>query len=345
MFPSKMMPMELYQLRTFATVAELGSLTQAAERLHLSQPAASAQIKLLEQEFEFPLFERKSSGLVLTRAGAALFPDVQKLLASADRVSTHADSLSGRVIGPFRLAMVPTVFDKPLIQLGEMMNLIMERHPKLDIEVQNRNSLSIEALVASSELDAGLALGDKNIPNIRRIPLRRVRYRIVAPNNDWGASMRRASWSDLASARWISAPRGGSHHQMAVKLFRRRHCPPSRVIEANSELVIISLVMAGVGLGLMREDLALEAEKDEQIVVVEKGRPSTFLQVLYRVGRENDPAIRAILGVLRELCCNEELPDAPCISKSEPSEPVVKNVGLPQMPEPLPRFRGQPPVA
>jgi len=88
--PSKKPKMELYQLRTFAAVAELGSLTQAAERLHLSQPAASAQIKLLEEEFGLALFERKPSGLTLTRAGTELLPGIQTLLASAGQVLTHA---------------------------------------------------------------------------------------------------------------------------------------------------------------------------------------------------------------------------------------------------------------
>ena len=55
--------MELYQLRTFVVVADTGHLTQASERLHLSQPAVSAHIKALEQQLEIRLFERTATGM------------------------------------------------------------------------------------------------------------------------------------------------------------------------------------------------------------------------------------------------------------------------------------------
>ena len=72
--------MELYQLRTFLTVAELGNLTQAAVVLHLSQPAVTAQIKALEEELGLPLFERVDGGVTLTRAGSHLLDEARELL-------------------------------------------------------------------------------------------------------------------------------------------------------------------------------------------------------------------------------------------------------------------------
>src|SRR5271165_4705477 len=99
--------MDLRRLRIFATVAELGNLSQAARRLNLSQPAASAQVKSLEDEFGITLFERKPKGLRLTRSGASLLPEVQKMLAISDGVIAAARGLSGRVTGPIKFAGVP----------------------------------------------------------------------------------------------------------------------------------------------------------------------------------------------------------------------------------------------
>jgi DNA-binding transcriptional LysR family regulator len=61
------------------------------------------------------------------------------------------------------------------------------------------------------------------------------------------------------------------------------------------------LVIAGAGLALMREELALELESTDNVVIVDKGRPSINLEFMYRASRENDPAIRAIADVLAEV--------------------------------------------
>ena len=75
--------MELYQLRSFAAIAELGQLTRAAEKLHVSQPAVSAQLKALEEKLGLTLFERTASGMVLTAPGARLLAEAEKVLTAA----------------------------------------------------------------------------------------------------------------------------------------------------------------------------------------------------------------------------------------------------------------------
>jgi DNA-binding transcriptional LysR family regulator len=299
--------MELYQLRMFVAVAELGNLTHAADRLHLSQPAASAQIKLLEEEFGVTLFERKQSGLALTQAGASLLPRVQHLLETAGEIVVHAKSFSGRITGPIKLAIIVTLFDNSLLRLDQMMNLILARQPHLDIELHHRNSRSIIAGVTNGEFDAGICMGDRKIPKIHRVILRKMPHRIVAPPS-LGGRMRKASWRELAAANWVSVPKGGSHDQMMSQLYKRLRRRPNKSIEGDSEQILTSLVMAGVGLGLMREDLAVEMEKAGNIIVVDKGRPLTYLQYIYRTGRENDPAIRAVSDVLSELWPDTDRP-------------------------------------
>ena len=289
--------MEIYQLRTFAAVAELGSLARATQKLHVSMPAASSHIKALENELGVVLFDRRPIGLCLTRAGAALLPRVQRVLVAAAEVASEAKQLQGQVSGRFRFA---AVFDPDLLRLGELMSRLIERHPMLEIELHHRNSRNVTAGVASGDYDAGIALGDAEAPGVSTVVLRRLNYKIVAPGA-WADRLKNADWATIAELPWISAPRGGSHHAMAEHLFRRHRFTPVKVLEADSESIITSLVFAGVGVGLMREDLARTAAEQNRAIVLERGTASTLLRLLYVTARESEPGIRAVRDVIREL--------------------------------------------
>src|ERR1700720_3263893 len=110
--------MELYQLRSFAAVAEAGHLTRAAQKLHISQPALSAQIKALEDELGLTLFERTSTGMTLTAAGKRLLAEADKIPAASQTFEAEARALTGGVAGKAR---VGTLSDPEFIRLGEFM--------------------------------------------------------------------------------------------------------------------------------------------------------------------------------------------------------------------------------
>src|SRR5438552_7897423 len=124
--------MELYQLRSFATIAETGQLTRAAEKLHVSQPALSAQLKALEEELEFTLFERTPNGMVLTAAGRRLLAGAESVLAAAQTLQNDARAMKGEVIGKARIG---TLSDPGFIRIGEFIGAATQRHPLLDLEL------------------------------------------------------------------------------------------------------------------------------------------------------------------------------------------------------------------
>jgi DNA-binding transcriptional LysR family regulator len=90
---------ELYQLRSLVAIAEAGQMTRAAEKLHISQPALSAQLRALEEEFEFSLFERTASGMVLTTGGKKILKSANKVLAAANALQNDARLIKGKVTG------------------------------------------------------------------------------------------------------------------------------------------------------------------------------------------------------------------------------------------------------
>lgn len=100
--------MDLKRLRTFICLAELGSLTRAADQLRIAQPALSRQIRLLEEEVGMPLFNRHSRGMTLTEAGAELLKFAAGPLRQLELSIVEARAVETRVAGRVALGMMPS---------------------------------------------------------------------------------------------------------------------------------------------------------------------------------------------------------------------------------------------
>ncbi|MGA8291006.1 MAG: LysR family transcriptional regulator, partial [Rhodoplanes sp.] len=99
--------MDLRQARTFVTVAELGTISRAAQHLRIAQPALSRQIQNLEQELGLKLFDRVGGRLLLTGQGELLLGDCRDLLAHASAVRERAQSLRHEDSGVLKVAAAP----------------------------------------------------------------------------------------------------------------------------------------------------------------------------------------------------------------------------------------------
>lgn len=289
--------MELYLLRTFVTVADQGHLTKAATLLHVTQPAVSGQIKALEERLNLRLFERGSSGVRLTKAGQALLPKARAVVAAAAEFRNAANELKGHLTGKAR---VGTILDPGVIRLGNLLSTLLERFPWLDVELQHGISTWAMECVSNGALDAAFFMGSGFHNNVRDVPLVELTYRVVAPA-DWADRVKDAGWDAIAALPWIRPPRDSPHQRMQESLFEPHNLNPVTVVEADQESSISTLVKAGIGLGLMREDLARAAEASGEVCVWEHGVTSTRLSFVYARGREDDPVISALLAAMGEV--------------------------------------------
>lgn len=286
--------MELYLLRTFVTVAEQGHLTKAATLLHVSQPAVSGQVKALEEALGLRLFERSPTGVRLTKAGEALLPRARSAVAAAAEFTTSAKKLAGHLTGKAR---VGTILDPGVIRLGSFASTLLEHYPWLDVELAHGISTWAMECVSNGALDAAFFMGDGLHSNVRALPLAELSYRVVAPAA-WRTQIESAGWSAIAALPWIRPPRHSPHQRMQQNLFEPRKLNPVTVVEADQESSISALVKAGVGLGLMRDDLALAAERAGEVSVWGGGSASTTLSFVYARDREDDGVIEALLAAI-----------------------------------------------
>lgn len=153
---------DLRLLRSFAAVAAESSVTRAAERLHLTQPTVSGQLRELEQEVGFPLFHRTTRSIKLTIHGARILPLVQEVLARAEALREEVETMQSSGRTHFRLGAA--MYSMDIAERAELLDAFAEAMPQISYAIDNRlQSAQIPDLV-DEKLDVSVLLGIKAPP-------------------------------------------------------------------------------------------------------------------------------------------------------------------------------------
>lgn len=299
----------LQALRSFAAVAREGTVSAAAARLHLSQPAVSLQLKNLEEVTGLRLFNRTPQGLVLTPDGATLLPEAEATIAA---VTTFGET-SARLRGAGRQTLrVGTILDPEFIGLGRFLSHLVGAAPKL--EAQLRHGMSDDALaqVALRELDVGFYLdlpsnGGSRMPvakdasghhaKIRSRPLNQFTYRVAAPA-DWASRVRRKGWKELAGLPWLATPLASAHRRLLQTVFAPLGVVPTYVAMTDQEPSMLHLLKSGVGLGLVRDEIADRERRAGNLVVADKVAIDCELSFICLDARAGEFAISQALAAI-----------------------------------------------
>jgi len=286
--------MEIYQLRTFITVARHANITAAANALHLTQSTVSGHIKALEGKLGVALFVRTAAGVELTGFGQQILDKAQHILNSSDELLAEARDYAGRISGQIRLAVIN---DAETLGLGEIMTGMRQQHPDITILIWHGLSGWAFNEVKNGQCDAGFFIGPIADPEIRSIPIREIPYCIVGPIA-WREQVESGGWEAVGKLPWIWVPPLGSYPRLATELLARHGVKPNKVVETDREATTQSLVSAGVGLCLLREDRARAACADGKIFIWESGKTNADLSFIYLAARQKDPTIQALLAAV-----------------------------------------------
>jgi len=308
--------MDLNHLRSFVAVAQFGHLTRASEAIHLSQPALSSHIKTLEEQFGVMLFERTPSGMTLTPAGRRLLVEAEQIINAVRHLAHSAQDLRGQPTGTLKIG---TVLDPSVLRVGELISRALDRYPQIELELHQAMSSDVLVRVRNGTLDAGFFFGAAPEADLVSIPLRDIVYRVMLPSS-WADKLLDAPWETVAAQPWIAAPAPSSHHQLVMDLFRDSAIRPERIIEADTESVINNLIESGVGVSLIRDEIATPSA-DASLSAAWPGRQiTTKLWLVHAADRASDPLIVALVEVLAEIwgitrdvpaAANEAPADAP----------------------------------
>jgi len=247
--------MELNQIEAFVAIVRGGGFTRASATLHLSQPAISRRLHLLEDELGAPLFERIRSGAVLTEAGRAFLPHAETLLACVRDGIDAVGALRGTDRGAITLAVVGTLAST---SLTARLRRFRELHPRVDLRVRTALSREVSELVRRGDATLGLRYDVDSHPELVSTRVHDEPMLPVCGAHHRLARARRVDARALAGECWITFPtRPGPAREPYASALERGLAlvgvSGAEIIPIDSLTAQKRMVEAGFGLALLQE--------------------------------------------------------------------------------------------
>ncbi|PRE53024.1 LysR substrate-binding domain-containing protein [Burkholderia multivorans] len=249
---------DLRQWRYFVTVADERHFGRAAERLSITQPPLSQAIRALEDALGVALFARTKRSVALTAVGAALLPDVRRLLAAADALPPLARRLARGEAGSLALAFVSTA-DYGL--LPSLLRAFGARYPQVRLQLAEATSdVQIDELVAG-RIDAGLVIPPvppRHAAGLSYLPVVREPLVVAMPAGASDAPEDApVHLAEIAAQPLVIFPRrlAPGFYDIITGCYGAAGAIPRIGQEAIQMQTIVSLVSAGMGVALVPQSL------------------------------------------------------------------------------------------
>jgi LysR family nitrogen assimilation transcriptional regulator len=242
--------MDLKQLRSFLHIAELSSLSKAAERLHLSQPALSRQIKMLEAEIGEPLFLRTGRGVEITEAGRLLERRANAVLTELERFNSDLAAQKGRVAGTLCLGLPPS---SGLILAGPLIERYRSEYPDVRLRVTQLLSGTLQEHLLDGRADLGILYEGATSPRIAFERLNSEELFLIARPQEISAPKNEVNFDSLCSMPLILPGQPHSLRTIVERLAAKRDQKLNVVIEADSLSVLLELVRRGLGVTILSQ--------------------------------------------------------------------------------------------
>jgi LysR family cyn operon transcriptional activator len=283
--------MELRQLEYFLAVAESGRFTQAAEAVHVSQPALSQQIKKLEAELGTPLFDRLGRGTELTEAGELLLPRARRILSEVENAEGALGELQGIERGSVTVGTVQTTGE---YLIPRVVSQFHEAHPNVDISVKERSAPEITEELAEGALDLGVGFLSSVHGEISAdLLFEEALVAVVPPDHPW-TEVEKLPASRLSSQPLVLLPDGFCTRNLVNSVFDAAGIDPMVRIEMNSIAGILATVRAA-GLATILPALTLSMSGTDELEArqITDPRPSREVALLFHSGRHRSAATEA----------------------------------------------------
>lgn len=250
-----MLGLSIRQLEVFVAVATTGGVRQAADQLHLTQPAISMALGELERQLGAALFDRERGRLRLNAQGAEQLPLAREILERlGDMQRRHRDA-RGALEGELRIGASNTVGN---YLVGELLGPITAKHPMVALHLTVDNTRDITRMLLDHTVDIACVEGPVHHAQLETLPWRNDALVVCAAPAHPLAQRARLQARDFADARWILRERGSATRSLTEQAMTA--LPPGRILlELGQIEAIKQAVIAGLGIACLPYAATLDA--------------------------------------------------------------------------------------
>jgi LysR family cyn operon transcriptional activator len=224
-------PLDIRHLRYFLAVAEAGNFSRAADRLGISQPSVSQQMRDLEAGLRVPLFQRRGKRILLTPRGLIFQEHARAILHQLENFLQELNGEPGDLRGALHLGVIP-VLNVPLVP--QLLGSFVADHPAISVMVEEISSTEIETALEEGRMDVGLGFLTRHSPNLRYERLCTDEFRLIAAQNHPWANRRSVRFSELHHQRLLQLPDTFVMRRMTDEICRKHQVRPHVIAEINA---------------------------------------------------------------------------------------------------------------
>jgi len=294
------------QFRVFYHAARQGNFTQAAEKLFISQPAVTAQIKAFEEYCGFKVFKKKGRNIWLTQEGETLLKYAESVFSLEKDIEHTVEDLRELKRGVLRIGTSKTYarYFMPL-----MLSTFHRKYPKISIELNEGSSLEMTHSLLELKNEVAIIAKAEEVPGIRFNPFSQEEMvMIVAPDHPL-ALKKEIDLSELEGEAFIMKDRGSGTRRLVERLFSESGLKPDILMEVSNTEFIKQLVSRGDGISLLvRESVVVEVSEGKLAAIPLKGdKVYLDVSIAYIEGQQLSPPAKAFLDILEKLQSGREI--------------------------------------
>lgn len=290
------MNFDLADLRAFLSVADLGSFRAASDALHLSQSALSRRVDKLEDALGVQLFTRTTRKVELTTVGRAFVHRARNVFNELDSALLGIADVAERLSGEVTLACVPSA-------VGHFLPSVFEdyhrRYPGIRVRVHDESSSDVLLAVTRGEADFGVTYIGTQESDIDFVPLIEEAFVLACPSDHPLAERDSVRWMDLGDHPYIALAQGSGNRFLIDQALAHSTSRPRWNWEVNHVPALVSLVAAGLGIGVVpRMALPPDGHAGMKAVALVEPTVSRTLGLIARRGKPLSAAARLLYDML-----------------------------------------------